>query len=261
MKPTFFGDGEAPLYGVYDEPRTTVAAPPAVLACYPIAGEYMRAHRAFRQLTNLLSRSGAHVMRFDYHATGDSSGDVESMSVRQWRDDVGTAVSELQELCQTDRVTLVGLRFGAALAMLAAENIDAVGHVVLWDPIVDGASYVAELEAKHSDEQQGRGAPADVRGTIGVNGFPVPAGLRAEMAQVDLRQRRPGDDVRVDLVVSSERPEWNELRDHLATLPGGSRYELAPSAGDWGEADEFGSALIPQQIIQSVIACVTEQNS
>ena len=259
MKPHFFGEGDAPLYGVYDEPRTAVEAPPAVLACYPIAGEYMRAHRAFRQLTNLLSRAGAHVMRFDYHATGDSHGTPDGMSVERWRGDVDTAVAELQELCRVDKITLVGLRFGAVLALLAGERNEDVEHVVLWDPIVSGAGYVEELEAKHAAEQRGRGAPADARGTIGVNGFPVPAGLRAEMAQVDLTTWTPRDDLRVDLVVSSERPDWSRLRDHLANIPGGSRYELAPSAGDWGEADEFGSALIPQQIIQSVIGCVMEK--
>ena len=260
MKPHFFGEGEAPLYGVYDAPRTTVAEPPAVLACYPIAGEYMRAHRAFRQLTNLLSRGGAHVMRFDYHATGDSHGTIDGMSVERWRKDIDTAVDELRELCRADSVTLVGLRFGAALALLAAERIEAVDHVVLWDPIVGGAAYVEELEAKHAAEQRGRGAPADARGTIGVNGFPVPAGLRAEVAQVDLTALTPRAGLRVDLVVSSEKPEWSRLADHLANIPGGSRYELAPSAGDWGEADEFGSALIPQQIIQSVIGCVMEKD-
>ena len=259
MKPHFFGDGDQPLYGVYDEPRTAVEQAPAVLACYPIGGEYMRAHRAFRQLTNLLSRAGAHVMRFDYHATGDSLGTVQGMSVERWRDDVGTAVRELQELCQADKVTLVGLRFGAALALLAGEQNEAVEHVVLWDPIVDGAAYITELEAKHVTEQRGRGGPTGTEGTIGVNGFPLPAPLRAQIAGIDLRAWTPVRPLRVDVVVSSEQPAWKQLGEHLAGLPGGGRYELAPSDGDWGEADEFGSALIPQQIIQSVIARVMEK--
>ena len=40
MKPHFFGDKSAPLYGVYDEPRGSTDGSLAVLACYPIAGEY-----------------------------------------------------------------------------------------------------------------------------------------------------------------------------------------------------------------------------
>lgn len=260
MKPHFFGTATAPLYGVYDEPRTTVQDPPAVLACYPIAGEYMRAHRAFRQLTNLLTRSGAHVMRFDYFATGDSAGDPGDMSVARWTEDIGTAVQELQELCQADRVALVGLRFGATLALLAGEQDAAVEHVVLWDPIVDGASYVEELEAKHLAEQRGRGGSLDISGIIGVNGFPIPASLRAEIGEIHLCDWKPPSPLAVDLVVSSEREEWSRLGEHLKSLPGDNAYEVAPSAGDWGEADEFGSALIPQQIIQSVVARVMERN-
>lgn len=258
MKPHFFGPATEPLYGVYDEPRTTVPGAPAVLLCYPIAGEYMRSHRAFRQLTNLLSRAGAHVMRFDYFATGDSSGGVDGMSVERWKADIGAATDELRELCQAETVTLVGLRLGATLALLAAEGVDAVRHVVLWDPIVDGAAYVRELESKHVAEQQGRGGSTSTAGTIGVNGFPVTAQVRSDVSAIDLRRWAPARTFPVDLVVSSEKPEWSALRDHLATVPGGGRYELAPSAGDWGEADEFGSALIPQQIIQSVVARVME---
>jgi len=259
VKPHFFGPATAPIYGVYDEPRVTLQNAPAVLLCYPIAGEYMRAHRAFRQLTNLLSRAGAHVMRFDYFATGDSGGSVDGMSLARWQDDIGAATDELRELCQAETVTLVGLRLGATLALLAAGRVPAVEHVVLWDPIVDGAAYVRELEAKHVAEQQGRRGSTSTSGTIGVNGFPVPAKVRAEMGAVDLRRWAPERTFPVDLVVSSERPEWSGLGDHLSTIPGGGRYQLAPSAGDWGEADEFGSALIPQQIIQSVVACVMEK--
>jgi uncharacterized protein len=260
VKPHFFGTTTEPLYGVYDEPRTTVQEPLAVLVCYPIAGEYMRAHRAFRQLTNLLSRSGAHVMRFDYFATGDSAGGSADMSVARWIEDIGTAVQELRELCQAETVTLVGLRFGATLALLAGDREEAVEHVVLWDPIVDGAAYVKDLEGKHVAEQRGRGGSLDTSGTIGVNGFPVPAPLRAEIRDIDLCAWKPASPLAVDLVVSSERDEWRRLGEHLASLPGDNAYEVAPSAGDWDEADEFGSALIPQQIIQSVVARIMERN-
>ena len=33
--------------------------------------------------------------------------------------------------------------------------------------------------------------------------------------------------------------------------------EAERASADWGEADEFGSALLPQQIIQSVVARLT----
>ncbi len=261
MKPHFFGDKSAPLYGVYDEPRVTTADTLAVIACYPVAGEYMRAHRAFRQLTNLLSRAGAHVIRFDYCGTGDSAGTADDATVSRWRADVRTAVAELRELCNATTVKLVGLRFGATLGLLAAEDDPAIEHVVLWDPVVDGAGYVRQLEATHLSEQAGRKATGRVDGTIGVHGFEVTRHMRAEMAAIDLRRWTPRTDLRVDVVVSSEEAAWLGFRDHLKALRPSTHFEVSPSAGNWHEADEFGSALIPQQIIQSVVACILEKRT
>jgi len=261
VKPHFFGDKSAPLYGVYDEPRATTAVSLAVIACYPVAGEYMRAHRAFRQLTTLLSRAGAHVMRFDYSGTGDSSGTMAEASVSRWKSDIRAAVSELRALCGAAKVKVVGLRLGATLGLLAAQDEQLIEHVVMWDPIVDGASYVRQLEGSHLAEQTGRNAAGRVDGTIGVHGFGVTRNLREEMAAIDLRRWTPRAGLRVDAVVSSEEPSWLAFRDHLATLRTPTGFEISPSAGNWHEADEFGSALIPQQIIQSVVARIVEKRA
>jgi pimeloyl-ACP methyl ester carboxylesterase len=42
-------------------------------------------------------------------------------------------------------IGLLGLRFGATLAALAAERSPKVGKLVLWEPIVDGAKYMQEM--------------------------------------------------------------------------------------------------------------------
>jgi pimeloyl-ACP methyl ester carboxylesterase len=261
LKPHFFGSGDSPLYGVYDEPRVTVEAPRAVVACYPIAGEYMRAHRAFRQLSNFLTRAGAHVLRFDYTGTGDSFGEPDARGIAGYVEDIRAACGELRELSSARTVTLVGLRFGATLAALAADVEEAVSHVALWDPIVEGEGYVKSLEATHIADKTGRRESTATSGTIGVNGFPVSPGLRREISGLDLRRWAPKRSFKVDLVVSSEQPAWSEFGEAIQNFPGGGRYTLSPSAGGWGEADAFGSALIPQQIIQSVVDRVMEKGA
>lgn len=258
MKPHFFGPADARLYGVSEEPRVDVAEAPAVLACYPIAGEYMRAHRAFRQLTNLLTRQGAHVLRFDYSGMGDSWGDVEDGRLERWLGDIGAAVEELKILSSSDRVRLVGLRFGGTMACLASDRIPEVEQVVLWDPVVQGSDYVRDMENTHVEEQRERGARPDASGTIGVHGFGVAAPLREEIARISLLDWTPRSGMRTDVVVSSEKPAWTELEKHLAQQMGGGGFELSPSLGSWDEADEFGSALIPQQIIQSVVSRIMD---
>jgi alpha/beta superfamily hydrolase len=80
MTPLLFGSADAPLYGVHHAPQ---AAPQrtGIVLCYPFGQEYMRAHRACRQLAMLLAKKGYHVLRFDYSGTGNSSGDVDSASL------------------------------------------------------------------------------------------------------------------------------------------------------------------------------------
>ena len=45
--------------------------------------EYMRTHKAVRQLTMMLAKAGYHLLRFDYFGTGDSAGDGEDVTVEQ----------------------------------------------------------------------------------------------------------------------------------------------------------------------------------
>lgn len=261
MKPHFFGTEGERLYGVSEAPRVDVSDPPAVLVCYPIAGEYMRAHRAFRQLTNLVTRQGGHVLRFDYSGVGDSWGDAEDGRLDRWLQDIRAAIEELRILSSAEEVRIVGLRFGGTMAALAANELPEVDQVVLWDPIVRGDAYVEKMEATHREEQAERGAGSGVAGTIGVHGFGVAEPLRHEIAGVSLLDWTPRDGLRTDLVVSSEAAAWLELRDHLDGAMGGGRFEVSPSLGTWDEADEFGSALIPQQIIQSVVSCLMRADS
>ena len=45
-----------------------------------------------RMLADALTRKGYHVFRFDYRGTGDSAGNIEQFSPREWLDDIDAAV-------------------------------------------------------------------------------------------------------------------------------------------------------------------------
>ncbi len=258
MNPFFFGSSKSPLYGVYHPPRAGSGPGKAILTCYPMGAEYMRAHRAFRQLTTLLVKSGAHVLRFDYFGTGDSAGDGADASIGRWVEDIGTAIDELKEMAQVQRVTLVGLRLGGTLAALAADGRSDVEQVILWDPIVRGERYAQELVDKHRAEQAARRGRPDA-GTAGVHGFPVTAALQAELRQIDLLNW-PGAGVsRIDVVTSSAQADAEALVAQLRARAARVAGQVCPSNGKWDESDAFGSALIPQSIIQGVIGCVMDE--
>lgn len=262
MHPFYFGDSAAPLYGVYHAPREDRRDPVAVVMCYPFGVEYMRAHRAFRQLTHLLSRGGLHVLRFDYGGTGDSAGEGEDGSVDRWIGDIGAAVDEIRDTAGVERASLVGLRLGASLGALAARQRTDFDRVVLWDPIVSGERYAEELLA-FADLHGANGRNGEMRvwpdRTVGIGGFPMTPALRAGIQGVDLAQGPPPNAARVDVIVSEERPDCEALSGRWSAAGVDTRYRCVPSENRWAEGDEFGSALIPQDIIQVIVeSLVTE---
>lgn len=255
MNPFFFGSSKSPLYGVYHPPRAGAGPAKAILTCYPMGAEYMRAHRAFRQLTTLLVKGGAHVLRFDYFGTGDSAGNGDEVTVARWIEDIRVAIDELKEMAQVETVTLVGLRLGGTLAALASDGRNDVEHIVLWDPIISGNGYTDELLAKHSAEQAARGRQPG-SGTAGVHGFPVTDVLQGELRAIDLITWAGASVPRIDVVTSSEQAAATALVGRLQERGVAAANMVRPSNGQWDESDAFGSALIPQSIIQGVISCV-----
>lgn len=258
MNPLFFGPPESPLYGVYQPPQ----GPPrraGVVLCYPFGQEYMRAHRAFRQLALLLTGRGFHVLRFDYRGTGDSSGDLDRLQAEDWIDDVGTAITELRELSGTPHVSLLGLRLGALVAAAACCHGGAsVENLLLWDPVLSGDEYAAELiEQIHTEAPVLYGAPPgnEVRsdGTIHYNGFTLPSRFRASLARLDLLTM-PLPPAQVFQVVSHETPAFSKLRDTWRAGAARFRYQYTPAPHDWNYVDEFGGILLPQPVIQSLVA-------
>ena len=258
MNPFFFGDSAKRLYGVYHPPRSASPRDTGVVLCYPFGQEYMRAHRAFRQLTMLLSKAGFHVLRFDYFGTGDSAGDSEAGSLAQWTEDVATAVTELRDTAAVERISLVGLRIGAAFAATTATQRTDIADLVLWDPIVRGTPYVGELLDADGPSANGHGpSPENPTGTVGVLGFPLTMSMRDELKQLDLTTLPAPKCKRAFLVVSHENVEFTSLRAHLQTTVTDFSYEHFASPGNWNEVDNFGSVLLPQRIIQGIVQCLT----
>jgi pimeloyl-ACP methyl ester carboxylesterase len=258
VNPIYFGDSATSLFGVYHPPKAASGRATGVVLCYPFGQEYMRAHRAFRQLALLLTRAGFHVMRFDYYGTGDSAGDALAGSLRRWVADVGLAADELKDTAEIKRVSFVGLRLGAAVAALAAAGRDDVEHVVLWDPVVQGARYLEEVLADSTDSRGNTRRSVREDGTVGVTGFPIRPALREEIAELDLLAVGAPAGSRRLVVASKDREDYAEL-GRLA-LPGAAAwYQVVPSEGNWNEVDDYGGALIPVELIQTIVTYLARE--
>lgn len=149
MTPFYFGEAESPLFGIHHQPQSSQYQDAAVVLCYPIGFEYGRSHSLIRFLASQLAAQGYHVLRFDYYATGDSSGASTDITLQQCQHNIVLACDEIKSISATRKVIVVGYRFGALLAAYTAQTYK-FSRLILWDPVVDGESYLDDLQTMHN---------------------------------------------------------------------------------------------------------------
>lgn len=253
MQPFYFGSSQKQLFGVYHPAEAGAPSrPSAVLLCYPLGHEYLRAHRAFRNIAVALAGQGFHVLRFDYFGTGDSGGHSEESTVDQCLADIATSIEELKDVSGRPTISVVGLRFGATLAAKAAANRADVDKIVLWDPVVDGKTYVQELVAVHHAWRTDRLGTPGTRSASELLGFPLTdAGARRLSETTLLPIVREGARS-VSLLTSDEQASYAAVRQALesARIPGVHQY--VPGAGDWRRGDLVHQTLLPHAMIRTI---------
>jgi alpha/beta superfamily hydrolase len=250
-EPFHFGEANGELLGIYHAPPVDRQRGSALLLCYPFGKEYICSHRSFRQLAVRASNAGFPVLRFDYYGCGDSMGRREDGSVRRWLNDVSTSLAEVRRRGNVSSVCVVGLRFGATLAMLAAAEREDLAGLILWDPILDGRAYLEELAA----EQRRNAASAVTRSNTGnvteALGFPLTPELATSIGCVSLASVSGRLAPHILIVDSSRTRRDTGISDALARL--GARVDTRhlPGPPVWTEEQ---IALIPNAILESIMA-------
>ncbi|MBL3590687.1 MAG: alpha/beta fold hydrolase [gamma proteobacterium endosymbiont of Lamellibrachia anaximandri] len=259
MSAFIFGDGQRPLYGVHHTPTSGRHRDAAVLICHSLGREYMRTHRGLVRLAEQLAREGFHVLRFDYFSTGDSSGDDGEGSLEQWVEDVKVAAQELKDLAGLDKVSLVGVRIGAALATLAAVEM-AVEGLILWDPVVSGAAYVdfqigfsrsyyADLDRFPVSRLQAIDAGAD-----DLMGYRWPQSLRDSLGNCDLMRLKKVRARQAEVISSDERLEYRELQAHLTRIEVPTTYHAVEEQTGWESLEKLGEAMMMHGVSKRILA-------
>lgn len=263
MRPFFFGDSKQPLFGIYHSPSAKPVRRTAVLLCNPFGQEAIRAHRIYRVMADRLARSGFHVLRFDYYASGDSSGDCGEASLGRWVDDVLTASEELSDTAGVRRVAWVGLRLGATTVALASARRPAlVSDLVLWDPVVDGLTYLEELRRAHvtflaEDLEFPPAHPfaAGTAETIEIDralGFAIPPALRQEIRALEAVALAGMQAPRVFMVASLMTEELVRLKAALSSRDGRVSWTTLGSSEAWNSEEAMNSLVIPVDAMNAI---------
>ncbi len=199
--PIFFNNGSNRLFGILHEPAG-VPSGAAWLFCHPFAEEKLWAHRVYVSFARLLASHGAWVLRFDMMGNGDSEGRFADASVDTMVSDIDCALLQLEGRSRIKQgIGLLGLRFGATLAALAAERSPKVGKLVLWEPIVDGGKYMQEMlrinlttqsavykEIRHNREALVRMMKEGV--TVNIDGYELAYPCYEQTSAINLREGR-----------------------------------------------------------------------
>lgn len=264
LEPGYFGDSEQPLAGCHHFPQTDLHRSCAIVLCNPMGDEYIRVHRAYTRLASQLSSRGFHVLRFDFHASGNSSGDCAEARIDHWQTDISSAIEEVCDRSGASTVCLIGLRLGGTLALMSGAQAPGVEGMVLWDPVVSGAAYADELISEHQQFMASFPAadsiPTD--GHIAQLWFPLTPSLVADLNDIDLLQTPAIPERKVLLIETQNETNAEKLQQHLVNV--GARLEShhLPEPRAWikSPADEFdGLQLISNKTLQCICDWVSEK--
>lgn len=238
----------------------------AVVLCNPMGEEAARAHRLYRVLGGLLERAGYATLRFDYSGTGDSAGDADDATLEAWLDDIATAAKELGRAAPNARLVLVGLRLGASLASLAcARHGLRAKHLVLWDPVIDGAAYLKELAAGHRTFMEEELSGGAYRSTVKIDangapdealGTPLGPALVQGLRSLDLTRERP-DAEHVTVVSTRSASEVLSFHESLRSSPGIHWVEHLDSMA-WNSDAALNAATVPMDVLQTIVTTISE---
>ncbi|CAB3810212.1 hypothetical protein LMG28688_07180 [Paraburkholderia caffeinitolerans] len=261
MRPVTF-DG---CFGVLHLPAGGRATT-AVVLCSPFGYDALCVHRGWRELAERLAAEGrTSVLRFDYPGTGDSEGyEEDAQRLRAWVESIKAAARYLRTATGATRLILCGLRLGALLAVVAAEELGDVDSVVLMAPVIAGKRYIRELRMQHEswlktpNGQTTAQADTDAQ-SVGAFGFQLHADTLDDLAGVDLarRARVPARRVLVQDVCSSAASR--HLVEHYHERGASADVQVFP------EFDKFltdpRSSVTPRRAFDSVLEWLGYQSS
>jgi len=186
--PLFLGPRSHRRFAVWQAARGPARA--ALVLCPPWFHEYTRSYRLWSLLCARLADVGIASLRLDYYGCGDSDGEDEDFSLAGAVADVDLALSELCARLPGVPHIVCGIRAGAWPACSAAARW--VDQLWLWQPIRDGAAWLAELRERDAQERRSyarypwRGRAPKPAEPMTLMGFPCRASLIVAMAGVNL---------------------------------------------------------------------------
>ena len=250
IQPVRIGRDADALAGIYQPASDSTGTGTAVLICNPFGQEAIRAQRSLRVLAERLGRQGIPSLRFDYFGTGDSPGEDGAGHLTRWRQDIHLADVTLRQLSGASQTIWVGLRLGATLALQAAlllTDLPQPQRILLWDPVLDGPTYLAHLQRMNEFWTRQSNVTSEALG------FLITHRIRRHIAAI-----RPGAlpaDTRIPLhlVGTASLPGRQAFLDHCQKHHIPLHEVLLDSAIEWTSNTALDSQWVPDEAIGALL--------
>ncbi len=115
-----------------------------VVMVMPIGYERLRCYMEMFNFARELACAGYPVIIFDYRGEGESCGEFKDYDIETRLQDIKLAVTELRSTTNVKNICFFGVRLGAVLTMLIAQELK-VEKVILCDPVCNMHKYANVL--------------------------------------------------------------------------------------------------------------------
>lgn len=229
--PVLFPAGDETMFGVVTSPEASSPTTGIILLTGGAWIPSINRNRLWVRLARRLAARGYHVLRFDYHGVGESTGSVKLYrNDRPFTDDLLGAVACLRDR-GIDRFILIGICFGVRTAMAAVRDIDGLaGMLLLTPPIADseGSGAANKIVAEKLKSMTPRSLARLLMDRSKWYLIKRTLAGRAAAWRSETRRRMQG----------AQRPEDDWVSEHFLDHLKGAIEKRVPLLLVWGEDDQ-----------------------
>ena len=204
----------------------------------------------FSLIAARLAHAGIACLRIDYFGTGDSEGSDAEFSIHGAREDIATAVTAARARTGDVPVALLGIRAGGWPAWSAAAHDASISQLWIWQPVLSGNEYLAELQRLDKAERTLRADYPFCR-QLGsyledgqLVGYACPETLHREIREVELASRLLPDSTVLGMLTEHRTLE----------IPGRAprRIGLPESRTQWKDRLEVRATFLTRELHEPV---------
>lgn len=144
LQPTFIEGSKGSLFAMHHRPVTQSNTGECVIVLPAFAEEMNRCRYMQTLLAQSLTANGIGLLAVDLYGTGDSSGEFIEADWSGWIDDTIIAANYAISLGYT-KVSLLGIRLGALLALAALPDVPCLHQLLFWQPVTNGKATLTQF--------------------------------------------------------------------------------------------------------------------